>query len=90
MAMALWLARMVVGVAVDIEQLTALITVAEGAVSATYRTITMDHRGTGESGNPEAACSTRQFADDVVAVLDHVGVARAGVYGTPVSKDCRQ
>ncbi|MFE1764836.1 alpha/beta fold hydrolase [Streptomyces angustmyceticus] len=48
----------------------------------THGTITMDYRGTGGSGKPEEPYSTRQFADDVIAVLDHLGVARADVYGT--------
>lgn len=39
-------------------------------------------RGTGESGKPQGPYSTRQFADDVVAVLDHLSIERADVYGT--------
>ncbi|MFJ9468054.1 alpha/beta fold hydrolase [Streptomyces caniferus] len=73
--------------AVDIEHLTALITVAEGASSATHRTITMDHRGTCGNGKTEDSCSPRQFADDVIAVLDQLGVARADVYGTPFRRN---
>lgn len=49
---------------------------------ATHRTITMDHRGTGASDKPRQGYSTRQFAEDAIAVLDHLGVERADVYGT--------
>ncbi|MGW2842046.1 alpha/beta fold hydrolase [Streptomyces sp. NPDC001493] len=45
-------------------------------------TITLDQRGTGDSDKPEGPYSTAQFADDVVAVLDALGIARADVYGT--------
>lgn len=45
-------------------------------------TLTLDQRGTGDSGKPEGPYSTAQFADDVVAVLDALGIARADVYGT--------
>ncbi|MFK0160480.1 alpha/beta fold hydrolase [Streptomyces sp. NPDC090499] len=45
-------------------------------------TLTLDMRGTGDSGKPEGPYSTEQFADDVVAVLDTLGIARADVYGT--------
>ncbi|MEB8338308.1 alpha/beta fold hydrolase [Streptomyces endophyticus] len=48
------------------------------------RTITVDYRGTGASGKPEAleGYSTWQFADDVIAVLDALGIERADLYGT--------
>lgn len=49
---------------------------------ATHRTITLDHRGTGASDKPQEGYSTRQFADDVIAVLDETGIDRADVYGT--------
>jgi pimeloyl-ACP methyl ester carboxylesterase len=45
-------------------------------------TITLDYRGTGGSGESPSAYSTRQFAADVVTVLDDLGVERADVYGT--------
>ncbi|WP_327634795.1 alpha/beta hydrolase [Kribbella sp. NBC_00482] len=47
-----------------------------------YRTITLDWRGTGESGKPDEVYSTVGFAEDVVAVLDDLGLDRAHVYGT--------
>lgn len=45
-------------------------------------TITVDHRGTGASGKPDTPYSTRGFAEDVVAVLDEVGVDDVDLYGT--------
>ncbi|WP_055502351.1 alpha/beta fold hydrolase [Nonomuraea pusilla] len=47
-----------------------------------HLTVTLDWRGTGESGKPDEPYSTRGFAADVVAVLDDLGVERADVYGT--------
>ena len=50
---------------------------------AEFRTVTFDWRGTGRSDKPDTdTYSTRGFAADVVAVLDHAGVGRAHVYGT--------
>jgi pimeloyl-ACP methyl ester carboxylesterase len=49
---------------------------------ATRRTVTLDYRGTGDSDKPDEAYSTEGFAEDVIAVLDHLGVERADVYGT--------
>ncbi|MDT0343536.1 alpha/beta fold hydrolase [Streptomyces litchfieldiae] len=48
----------------------------------THRTITLDHRGTGDSDKPDEPYSTEGFAQDVIAVLDDLGVGRADVYGT--------
>jgi pimeloyl-ACP methyl ester carboxylesterase len=47
-----------------------------------HSTLTMDYRGTGASDKPDAPYSTPGFADDVIAVLDEVGIERADVYGT--------
>lgn len=47
-----------------------------------HQVIVMDYRGTGRSDKPQnPAYSTRGFAQDAVAVLDHLGLARAHVYG---------
>lgn len=47
-----------------------------------YRVIVYDHRGTGQSDKPsEPPYSTRGFAQDAVALLDHLDIARAHVYG---------
>ncbi|TCO51137.1 pimeloyl-ACP methyl ester carboxylesterase [Kribbella antiqua] len=47
-----------------------------------YRTITLDWRGTGDSDKPDEVYSTKGFADDVIAVLDDLGLPTAHVYGT--------
>jgi 3-oxoadipate enol-lactonase len=44
--------------------------------------ITLDYRGTGDSDAPEGLYSTPGFAEDAIAVLDHLGIERADVYGT--------
>jgi len=50
--------------------------------AAQYQVILYDHRGTGSSDKPEApAYSTRGFATDVIAVLDHLQIERAHAYG---------
>lgn len=45
-------------------------------------TVTVDYRGTGESDKPDSPYSTEIFAQDVIAVLDALGIDRADVYGT--------
>lgn len=48
-----------------------------------FRTVTLDYRGTGSSDKPDTnSYSTRKFADDAIAVLNRVGAERAHVYGT--------
>jgi pimeloyl-ACP methyl ester carboxylesterase len=50
--------------------------------TARYQVIVYDHRGTGSSDKPEApAYSTRGFAADAIAILDHLQIARAHAYG---------
>ncbi|TDC33073.1 alpha/beta fold hydrolase [Kribbella albertanoniae] len=49
---------------------------------AAYRTITLDWRGTGISDKPDEVYSTPGFAEDVIAVLDALGLPSAHVYGT--------
>ena len=47
-----------------------------------HQVIVYDQRGTGQSDKPEAPpYSTAGFAGDAIAILDHMGVARAHVYG---------
>ncbi|MFB8024459.1 alpha/beta fold hydrolase [Streptomyces sp. NPDC056465] len=45
-------------------------------------TVTLDYRGTGASDAPREGYSTPRFAEDVVCVLDALGLERADVYGT--------
>ena len=47
-----------------------------------HTTITLDYRGTGDSDKPDLPYSTEGFAEDVIAVLDDLGIDRADVYGT--------
>ncbi len=55
---------------------------AREVLAAHHRVVTLDHRGTGDSDKPEAPpYSTRGFASDAIAVLDHARVARAHAYG---------
>ncbi len=50
--------------------------------AAGYRPIVWDHRGTGASDKPrEPAYSIEGFAADAVALLDHLGIAKAHAYG---------
>lgn len=56
--------------------------VARQDFDADFRTVVFDHRGTGRSDKPADGYDTKVFADDVVAVMDAVGVERAHVYGT--------
>lgn len=47
-----------------------------------YHVIVYDHRGTGESDKPmEPPYSTRGFAQDAVALLNHLHIQRAHAYG---------
>ena len=47
-----------------------------------YRVIVYDQRGTGQSDKPEQPpYSTRGFARDAIAILDHLNLPRAHVYG---------
>jgi 3-oxoadipate enol-lactonase len=50
--------------------------------AANYRVIVFDHRGMGQSDKPEEPpYTTRGFADDAVAILDDLSIARAHAYG---------
>ncbi len=50
-------------------------------LARTFRAITFDNRGTGLSDKPDAPYSMEMFADDAAGVLDHLGIARAHVFG---------
>lgn len=49
--------------------------------SQTHRSIAADARGVGQSEAPPGPYTTRQMADDAIAVLDACGVARAHLVG---------
>jgi pimeloyl-ACP methyl ester carboxylesterase len=51
------------------------------ALSRTYRLITPDMRGHGRSTNPTGEFTHRQCALDVLALLDHLGIARCKAVG---------
>ena len=50
-------------------------------VDAGFRVITPDLRGFGESDTPEGPYSMELFADDMVELLDHLGIEKAAVGG---------
>jgi pimeloyl-ACP methyl ester carboxylesterase len=54
---------------------------AEGLAKAGCRVITPDLRGFGESGLPSGTVSMDIYADDIVALMDHVGIDKAAVAG---------
>ena len=51
------------------------------ALSKTYRVLAFDNRGIGGSDVPDYAYSTPMLADDTLALMDHVGIERARVFG---------
>lgn len=54
-----------------------------------FRPVLLELHGHGRSSRPVEghAYSMREFADDTVALLDHLGVARAGFFGTSLGAD---
>jgi 3-oxoadipate enol-lactonase len=52
-----------------------------GPFSETYRVISFDNRGAGQSSVPDVPYSTRMMADDAVGLLDALGIERAHVLG---------
>jgi aminoacrylate hydrolase len=52
--------------------------------SKQYRCVTFDHRGTGESDKPTGpgAYSTQAIAQDVIALMDTLGIEQAHIAGT--------
>ena len=50
-------------------------------LSTTFRTITIDLRGHGESDAPMWRYTMEQFADDVIGVLDHLSISQATFVG---------
>jgi len=52
-----------------------------------YRVIALTRRGYGESSKPAGGYDTRRLSDDVIAVLDSLGVERAILVGHSVAGD---
>src|SRR5260370_6488683 len=50
-------------------------------LARTFRVITFDNRGTGQSDKPDAPYSIEMFADDAAGLLDKLDVSRAHVFG---------
>jgi Predicted hydrolases or acyltransferases (alpha/beta hydrolase superfamily) len=46
-----------------------------------HRVIVHDYRGTGQSGKPSIDYTTTMFAEDVVALMDHLGAEDAIIVG---------
>ncbi|MEZ5832145.1 MAG: alpha/beta fold hydrolase [Dongiaceae bacterium] len=45
-----------------------------------YRVVSLDMRGHGESAAPDYPYSLEMLADDVIGVLDHLGIARPAIF----------
>lgn len=51
------------------------------AISARYRTIVHDHRGTGQSTHSRIRYSVDQMSDDLLRLMDHLKIERAHLVG---------
>ncbi len=50
-------------------------------LARTFRVVTFDNRGTGQSEKPDAPYSIEMFADDAAGVLDQLKIPRAHIFG---------
>src|SRR5438552_12998281 len=50
-------------------------------LSAKYRVVAFDNRGSGRSSAPDVPYTTRLMADDTIALMDRLGIDRAHVLG---------
>lgn len=50
-------------------------------LARTFRVITFDNRGTGQSDKPDAPYSIEMFADDAAGLLDKLNIRRAHIFG---------
>ncbi len=51
------------------------------ALTERYQVVVHDHRGTGSSSRPTDGTSIAQMADDVLRLMDHLGLERASLIG---------
>ena len=51
------------------------------ALAGELRVVAIDHRGNGASDDPPGSCTMTTFVEDVLGVLDELGVEGAHVYG---------
>jgi 3-oxoadipate enol-lactonase len=51
------------------------------AFSKFYTVIVLDNRGAGRSSKPDAQYSVRTMADDVIGLMDHLGIDKAHILG---------
>jgi pimeloyl-ACP methyl ester carboxylesterase len=51
------------------------------ALAPRHRVLVFDNRGAGRSDAPDTACTTRGMAEDLLALLDALGVERAHLFG---------
>ena len=60
------------------------------ALEPHFRIITFDNRGAGRSSVPPGPYTTRLMADDAAALLEHLGVERAHVFGFSLGAEIAQ
>lgn len=51
------------------------------AFSKSYRVVTFDNRGFGQSGKPPGLYTTRMLADDTLGLMDHLEIKKAHILG---------
>ncbi len=52
-----------------------------GPLAERFQVVVHDHRGTGASSQPRGATSIARMADDVLRLMDHLGLERASLIG---------
>ena len=50
-------------------------------LARTFRVITFDNRGTGQSDKPDVPYSIEMFADDAAGMLEHLDIPTAHIFG---------
>jgi pimeloyl-ACP methyl ester carboxylesterase len=52
-----------------------------GSFKKYYRTITFDNRGIGKSDKPTGPYTIKMMADDIIGLMDHLGIEKAHILG---------